>query len=61
MKLFLKILALVAVSLVIMHILQYILETYVKIPRDYANDIITYPGIVVTVLIMNVLGKKGWL
>ncbi|MEO6216749.1 MAG: hypothetical protein ABIO86_12010 [Sphingomonas sp.] len=61
MKSFFKTIILVAAALLIMHIIQWILEEYAKIPRDYARDLVTYPGIVVTILVMNVLTKNGLL
>lgn len=61
MKSFFKTIILVAAALLVMHIIQYILEEYAKVPRDYARDIVTYPGIVLTILAMNALSKKRWL
>jgi hypothetical protein len=61
MKWFVKTLILVGISLWIMDIIQHVLEVYAKIPREYAGDIVTYPGIVVTILVMEALKKKGWL
>ena len=58
MKSFLKSSIFIIICIIVMQIVQHALEEYVNIPRRYAENIVTYPGIITTILVMQAFQKK---